>query len=290
MALRVDTFFHQDSSTLSYILSDPDSGEAAIIDPVLDFDYAAGRSHTAFADRLIEHVAHQNLQVKWILETHAHADHLTAAQYLKTKLGGLIAIGQGITKVQRTFQSIFNLHDSLPLDGSDFDHLFYEGDKFSLGDMQGTVLATPGHTNDSLSYVIDGNAFVGDSLFMPDAGTARCDFPGGSAALLYQSVQKLYALGDDIRIYVGHDYQPQGRALAYMATVAEHKAHNIHISAKTSEAVFVQTRQTRDVTLAVPRLIVPSIQVNIRAGKWPEPEDNGQIYLKVPVNMLGQKP
>ncbi|MBT1065749.1 MBL fold metallo-hydrolase [Bowmanella sp. Y26] len=287
MALHVETFFHQDSSTLSYVIYDPHSGEAAIIDPALDFDYASGRSHTAFADSLISYVETQGLQLKWILETHAHADHLTAAQYLKSKLGGVIAIGKGIAKVQHTFQGIFNLHDSLQTDGSDFDHLFDEGDNFCLGDIQGKVLATPGHTNDSLSYVIDGNAFVGDSLFMPDAGTARCDFPGGSAALLYQSVQKLYALGDDMRIYVGHDYQPEGRALAYMATVAEHKAHNVHISSDTSEATFVHRRQSRDATLAVPRLIVPSIQVNIRAGKWPEAEDNGQVYLKVPVNLLG---
>lgn len=288
MTLHVETFFHQDSSTLTYVIHDPHSLEAAIIDPALDFDYASGRSQTAFADSLIDYVEAQHLRVKWILETHAHADHLTAAQYLKSQLGGKIAIGQGIAKVQHTFQGIFNLHDSLQTDGSDFDHLFSEGDHFFLGDIQGQVLATPGHTNDSLSYVIDGNAFVGDSLFMPDAGTARCDFPGGSAALLYHSVQKLYALGDDTRIYVGHDYQPEGRALAYMATVAEHKAHNIHISSETSEADFVHKRQTRDATLAVPRLIVPSIQVNIRAGKWPAAEDNGQVYLKVPVNLLGR--
>lgn len=290
MAIQVEAFFHQDTSTLSYIVYDQDSKEAAIIDPVLDFDYASGQTATNFAQQLLDFVSKQHLSLKWILETHAHADHLTAAQYIKQQVGGQIAIGGGITKVQDTFQKIYNLAGSIKTDGSDFDRLFSEGDTFNLGVYTGQVLATPGHTNDSLSYVIDGHAFVGDSLFMPDAGTARCDFPGGSAAILFQSVQKLYALPDDTLIYVSHDYQPNGRELAYVASVAEHKSTNVHINTNTQEAEFIQVRQTRDATLGMPHLILPSIQVNIRAGHFPDAEDNGVSYLKLPVNLVGRKP
>lgn len=288
MSLKVQAFFHQDTSTLSYLIFDAEQKEAAIIDPALDFDYAAGHTSTEFADQLIQAVAEKQLTLKWILETHAHADHLTAAQHIRAKLGGKIAIGSGITKVQENFQRLFNLGDTQDVQGLDFDHLFAEGDTFSVGRFQGRVITTPGHTNDSLTYLIDGNAFVGDSLFMPDAGTARCDFPGGNAELLFESVQKLYALGDDTRIYVCHDYQPEGRELRYMATVAEHKASNIHINASTSVEEFVQKREKRDKTLGMPRLIIPSIQVNIRAGELPPAEDNGVHYMKVPVNLLGK--
>ncbi|MDF2180084.1 MBL fold metallo-hydrolase [Aliiglaciecola sp. CAU 1673] len=286
MNLQVRAFFHTQTSTLTYVIHDPLTLEAAVIDPVLDFDGASGRSGTSFADQVIEYVLATKLHLKWILETHAHADHLTGAQHVKARLGGQIAIGCGITQVQSTFQDIFNLGDSLNTDGRDFDHLFEEGDSFSLGQIEGRVLATPGHTNDSLSYVIDGNAFVGDSLFMPDAGTARCDFPGGSARTLFQSVQKLYALGDDVRIHVCHDYQPGGREMAYVATVREHKKANIHIKADTLEQDFVQKRESRDKTLDMPKLIIPSLQVNIRAGHWPAPETNGVVYLKLPINRL----
>lgn len=287
MSLQVQAFFHQDTSTLSYLIFDEQAKEAAIIDPALDFDYAAGHTDTAFADKLINAVEEKQLSLKWILETHAHADHLTAAQHIRAKLGGKIAIGVGITQVQRTFQGLFNLGSAQNTEGKDFDQLFAQGDTFTIGRYQGVVISTPGHTNDSLTYLIDGNAFVGDSLFMPDAGTARCDFPGGSAELLFESVQKLYALDDDTRIFVCHDYQPQGRELRYVATVAEHKANNIHINAATTVEEFVQKRQQRDKTLGMPRLIIPSIQVNIRAGALPVAEDNGIHYLKVPVNLLG---
>lgn len=284
MSIQVHAFYHHQSGTLSYLLQEMNSAEAAIIDPVMDFDYSAGHSHFEFADQLVHYVQQHQLQLRWILETHAHADHLSAAQYIKQQLGGQIAIGQGITKVQQTFSEIFNLQGQLNTDGSDFDQLFNDGDEFYLGEEKGVVMATPGHTNDSLSYLIDGNAFVGDSLFMPDAGTARCDFPGGSAATLYASVKRLYQLPDTTRIYIGHDYQPNDRELRYMATVAEHKVNNIHIQADTDEQQFVAVRQKRDATLAVPDLIIPSIQVNIRAGNFPPPEDNGQLYLKVPIN------
>lgn len=287
MTLQVQAFFHHQTSTLTYVIHDPSTLEAAVIDPVLDFDGASGRVSTVFIDQVLDYLMAGKMQLKWILETHAHADHLTGAQHVKAKMGGRIAIGRGITQVQRTFQRIFNLGHNLDPDGRDFDHLFDDGDTFYLGQIEGRVLATPGHTNDSLSYVIDGNAFVGDSLFMPDAGTARCDFPGGSAYTLYHSVQKLYALGDHVRIYVGHDYQPNGRALAYVATVGEHKKANIHIRAGTEEQEFVQKRQQRDQSLAMPNLIIPSLQVNIRAGHWPPAEDNGVVYLKLPINRLG---
>ncbi|ALS97877.1 MBL fold metallo-hydrolase [Lacimicrobium alkaliphilum] len=287
MSLQVQAFFHQDTSTLSYLVFDEQAREAAIIDPALDFDYAAGHTNTEFADQLIQAVKDNELSLKWILETHAHADHLTAAQHIRAQLGGKIAIGSGITKVQENFQRLFNLGDKQDVQGRDFDHLFAEGDTFTVGRFHGRVITTPGHTNDSLTYLIGGNAFVGDSLFMPDAGTARCDFPGGSAELLFESVQKLYALDDDTRIYVCHDYQPEGRSLRYVATVAEHKANNIHINKDTTVEEFVQKRNKRDKTLGMPRLIIPSIQVNIRAGELPPAENNGVHYLKVPVNLLG---
>ncbi|WP_416305893.1 MBL fold metallo-hydrolase [Neptunicella sp. SCSIO 80796] len=287
MSVQVEAFFHQHTSTLSYVVYDQDSKYAAVIDPVLDFDYASGHTDTRFAEQLLDFLDSRQLRLQWILETHAHADHLTAAQYVKAKAGGRIAIGGGITKVQSTFQKIYNLADSIQTDGSDFDLLFNEGDTFRLGNSTGQILATPGHTNDSLTYLIDGHAFVGDSLFMPDAGTARCDFPGGSAATLFQSVKKLYQLPDETLIYVSHDYQPNGRELKFVASVAEHKQANVHINAETAEAEFIQIRQTRDATLGMPNLIMPSIQVNIRAGHFPKPEDNGVSYLKLPVNGLG---
>ncbi|MDN4500799.1 MBL fold metallo-hydrolase [Alteromonadaceae bacterium BrNp21-10] len=289
MSVQVEGFYHEDTSTLSYVVFDAVSAEAAVIDPVMDFDYASGHSHFESADSLIAFLANKKLQLKWILETHAHADHLSAAQYIKQHCGGKIAIGQGIVQVQKTFADIYHLGKTLNTDGSDFDHLFNEGDTFTLGEFSGRVIATPGHTNDSLTYLIEGNAFVGDSLFMPDAGTARCDFPGGSAEVLYQSVQKLYQLPDDTRLYVSHDYQPDDRELRFVATVAEHKQSNIHISANTAVSEFSQKRQTRDATLDMPRLIIPSIQVNIRAGRFPEPEQNGVSYLKLPINYFGQK-
>lgn len=286
MALHVQHFFHQDSSTFSYIVYDAQSLECAVIDPVLDFDYAAGRTSTDSAERISTFIETNSLTLRWIFETHAHADHLSAAQVIKKHHDAPIAIGEGITQVQKHFASVFNLQQTQDVKGADFDRLLADGDQWMLGDYTGIVMRTPGHTNDSVSYIIDGKAFVGDTIFMPDGGTARCDFPGGSAALLYQSVQKLYALGDDTQIYVCHDYQPGGREYAFVASVAEHRQNNIHINDQISEREFIALREARDQTLGMPRLIIPSIQINIKAGMMPIPEENAISYIKVPLNAL----
>ncbi len=287
MSVQVKSFFHQPTSTLTYVVFDLQQGDAAVIDPALDYDAASGRTSLDFIDEIIGFIHKQKLNLKWILETHAHADHLTASQYLQQQLGGKIAIGEGIQGIQAHFARVFNFTgDNLPK-AEDFDKLFTAHETFMLGEYEVEVIPTPGHTNDSVSYLVDGKAFVGDSLFMPDAGTARCDFPGGDANVLFDSVQRLYALGDQVEIYTGHDYQPGGRALQYMATVAQHKASNIHIDATTDKTTFVASRQARDATLGLPKLIVQSIQVNIRAGQFPVAEDNGVSYLKTPLNLLG---
>ncbi len=281
----IKAFFHANSSTLTYVLSDPGSGEAAVIDPVMNFDASSGQVSWPNAEQIIEYVKSQRLEVKWILETHAHADHISGAQYIKQHLGGEIAIGRGICQVQKTFKNVFNLEADFAVDGSQFDHLLDDGETLALGSLTIEVLNTPGHTNDSVTYVVGKNAFVGDTLFMPDSGTARCDFPGGDAELLYDSVQRIYALGDDVTIWVCHDYQPNDRALNYKATVAEHKAANIHVNQNTGKNAFVEVRQTRDATLAVPKLLYPSVQVNIRAGHLPKPEANGSTYIKLPIKL-----
>ncbi|MDP2715325.1 MBL fold metallo-hydrolase [Rheinheimera sp.] len=282
--LHIEMFFDPDSSTFSYVVADNSSGSAAVIDPVLNYDAAAGSVSTADADKMLAYIAANNLRVEWILETHAHADHLSAAHYLHAKTGAPVAIGEGIKKVQQTFKLVFNLgDDELQAKGDYFDKLFADNESFRIGNLTAQVINTPGHTNDSVSYLIEGNLFVGDSLFMPDAGTARCDFPGGDAHILYRSIQRIYQLPDATQIYMCHDYQPNGRQLKYQTSVAEQKAQNIHVNAGTAEQEFVQKREARDKTLAVPRLIYPSVQVNIRAGQLPKAESNGVSYIKIPL-------
>ncbi|MDJ0630226.1 MAG: MBL fold metallo-hydrolase [Rhodobacter sp.] len=283
----VTAFFDEATNTVSYVVRDPQGRSCAVIDSVLDFDYASGRTDTASADEVIAFIRENGLEVAWILETHVHADHLSAAPYLQQKLGGQIGIGGNIRIVQDTFGKVFNEGTEFQRDGSQFDRLFEEGDSFHIGQLRGDVLHTPGHTPACLTYVIGDAAFVGDTLFMPDFGTARCDFPGGSAQDLYNSIQKILALPDATRIFVGHDYKAPGREdYAWESTVGEQKAKNVHVGAGASVDTFVEMRQARDAQLAMPRLIVPSLQVNMRAGQMPEPEDNGTVYLKVPVNKL----
>ena len=286
-SIDIAAFFDEDTSTISYLVSDPDSRMAAIVDSVLDYDHAAGRTATTQADRIVDRVRAQGLTVTWILETHAHADHLSAAPYLQERLGGKIGIGEKITVVQDTFGKVFNEGTRFQRDGSQFDRLFKEGDRFEIGVLQGRVLHTPGHTPACLTYVIGDAAFVGDTLFMPDFGTARADFPGGSAEALYASIQKILALPDETRIFVGHDYKAPGRdTFAWETTVAEQKALNVHVGGGATAEDFVRMREARDATLDMPKLIIPSIQVNMRAGQMPEPDDSGKRFLKVPVNEL----
>jgi len=289
MTPNVTAFFDPATNTVSYVVTDPNGSAAAIIDSVLDFDYASGQTDTASADRIINYTQEQGLRIDWILETHVHADHLSAAPYLQDRVGGKIGIGTEITTVQDTFGKVFNEGTAFQRDGSQFDALFHEGDTFQIGQMRGDVLHTPGHTPACLTYVIGDAAFVGDTLFMPDFGTARCDFPGGSAANLYDSVQKILALPDETRIFVGHDYLTADRTEhAWETTVGEQKAANVHIGQGATRNDFVEMREARDATLAMPKLIIPSLQVNMRAGNMPEPDDDGDVYLKVPVNKLGK--
>ena len=282
--LHIEMFFDADSSTFSYVVVDTGSACAAIIDPVLNYDAAGGEVTTDDADKILAYIAANKLNVQWILETHAHADHLSAADYLHRKTGAPVAIGEGIKKVQQTFKLVFNLGDDELLAKGDYFHkLFADNEHFNIGSLTARVLNTPGHTNDSVSYLIAGNLFVGDSLFMPDSGTARCDFPGGDAHILYRSIQRIYQLPDETKIYMCHDYQPGGRELKYQTSVAEQKAQNIHVKADTPEQEFVQKREARDKTLAVPRLIYPAVQVNIRGGQLPKAADNGVSYIKIPL-------
>lgn len=283
----VHAFFDEATNTLTYLVREPEGRACAVIDSVLDFDYASGRTDTRSADAVIAFIRDQGLDLHWILETHVHADHLSAAPYIQERLGGRIGIGAQITTVQETFGKIFNEGTRFQRDGSQFDRLFGEGDSLMIGQLRGDVMHTPGHTPACLTYVFGDAAFVGDTLFMPDFGTARCDFPGGSAEAMFESVQRILALPDETRIFVGHDYKAPGRdAYAWETTVGEQKARNIHVGAGRTKEDFVTLRTTRDATLAMPRLIIPSLQVNMRAGHMPEPEDNGTSYLKVPINGL----
>jgi glyoxylase-like metal-dependent hydrolase (beta-lactamase superfamily II) len=284
MSVQVRPFFHAATNTWTYVVADMATRGAAIIDPALDFDVRSGRAKTVAADELIAHVRAEQLAVEWILETHAHADHLTAAPYLQEQLGGRIAIGEGIRSVQATFKRVLNLEAAFAADGSQFDHLFRDGETFRVGSVEARVIATPGHTNDSVTYVIGDAAFVGDSIFMPDGGTARCDFPGGDARLLYASIQRLFALPATTRIFVCHDYAPGGREYRCETTVSEERAANIHVRDGVSVDEFVTMRTTRDAKLDVPNLLYPAVQVNIRAGRFPPPEANGCAYLKIPVS------
>ena len=281
----VTHFFDEPTNTFSYVVQDPDSSACAIIDSVLDFDYAAGRTDIRSANQIIAFVREKRLEVAWILETHVHADHLSAAPYLHEQLGGKTGIGAHIVEVQEIFGKAFNAGTEFARDGSQFDALFNEGDTFTIGSLEGRVLHTPGHTPACLTYVIGDAAFVGDTLFMPDYGTARCDFPGGDARTLYHSIQKVLSLPEQTRLFLCHDYKAPGRELfQHETSVAEQRKTNVHVHDGISEEEFVKMRTERDATLGMPRLIIPSVQVNMRAGELPPAEDNGQVYLKVPIN------
>ena len=287
MSPIVKAFFDDATNTVSYVVRDPNGQACAVIDSVLDYDPAAGRTTTVSADAIIDWITEQELTVAWILESHVHADHLSAAPYLQDKLGGKIGISDQITVVQHTFGKIFNEGTKFQRDGSQFDALFEDGDSIHVGQLRVDVLKTPGHTPACLTYVVGDAAFVGDTLFMPDFGTARCDFPGGSATDLFNSIQKILALPDETRIFVGHDYKAPGRdEFAWETTVGEQKALNIHIGADRPMEDFIAMRSARDAKLGMPRLILPSLQTNMRAGHFPEPEDNGKRYFKVPINEI----
>jgi glyoxylase-like metal-dependent hydrolase (beta-lactamase superfamily II) len=281
----IQSFFDPATFTVSHVVSDPVSLRAAIIDSVLDYDPKSGRTSHASADRLIDCLRTQGLQLDWLLETHAHADHLSASAYLKEKLGGTVAIGRPICAVQSVFKKIFNSSD-LDTSGADFDRLLDDGDCFMIGELEVRIMQTPGHTPACLTFVIGEDAFIGDTLFMPDYGSARCDFPGGDATTLYRSIRKILALPPSMRLHLCHDYPPAGREPAWVTSVAEQREKNIHVHDGIDEAGFVSMREARDQTLAMPVLILPAVQVNIRAGKLPAPEDNGVSYLKIPINLL----
>lgn len=282
----VKAFFDEATFTVSYVVSDPATRRAAIIDPVLDYDPNSGRTSTTSADQMSEYIRESDLAIDWILETHVHADHLTAAPYFKERHGGQTAIGSDVMSVQNTFKRIFNI-DDLAIDGSQFDRLFSDGDAFKIGDIGAHVIATPGHTPACVTYVIGDSAFVGDTLFMPDFGTARTDFPGGDAAQLYASIQNILALPDDTRLFMCHDYKAPGRdQFAWETTVQEQRDKNIHINKNVSEQEFVTLREGRDSQLGMPRLLLPAIQVNIRAGALPDAESNGVRYLKIPIDAV----
>ena len=283
----VEAFFDEATNTVSYVAVDAATGNCAVIDSVLDFDPVSGRTDRHSADRMIEFVRARGLTTEWVLETHVHADHLSAAPYVKAQLGGKLAIGQGITVVQNVFGKIFNAGTEFQRDGSQFDHLFADGEAFHLGTIAATAMHTPGHTPACMTYLIGDAAFVGDTLFMPDFGTARCDFPGGDAGQLYRSIRRLFALPDQTRLFLCHDYKAPGRTeYRWETTVGEEKRHNVHVHEGITEDEFVAMRTARDRTLGMPKLILPSVQVNMRAGQMPPPEDDGRQYLKIPVDLL----
>lgn len=280
----VQSFFDHATSTVTHVVSAGPGSACAIIDSVLDYDPKSGRTSTGSADAVLAYVRGQELRVEWLLETHAHADHLSAAPYLAEQLGAPIAIGTDIRTVQHAFAGIFNIHPRMPEDGSQFDHLFRADETFSIGRLEARAMHVPGHTPADMAYYIGDAVFVGDSLFMPDLGTARCDFPGGSAHLMYQSVRRILALPPATRLFMCHDYPPEGREARWETTVAEQRASNVHLRDGVTEAQFVELRTKRDATLDMPTLILPAIQVNINAGRLPEPEENGVRYLKIPLN------
>lgn len=282
----VASFFDPDTWTVSHVVHEKEGDACAIVDAVLDYDARSGRTRTTSADKLAAFVHENKLRVAWILETHAHADHLSAAHYLRGKLGGKIAIGAAITQVQATFKRIFNLEPGFQADGRQFDHLLQDGETLAVGALQVLALSVPGHTPACMAYLIGDVVLVGDTLFMPDVGTARCDFPGGDAAALYRSVRRLLSLPPETRLFMCHDYPPEGRSPVWETTVAEQRANNIHVHDGVSEDEFVKMRTARDATLDMPTLILPSVQVNIRAGEMPPAEDNGVSYLKIPLNAL----
>jgi glyoxylase-like metal-dependent hydrolase (beta-lactamase superfamily II) len=286
MKPNIEAFFEPVTATLSYVVYDEPGGHAAVVDAVLDFDPKSGRTSTESADRLLDFIAARGLTLDWILETHAHADHLSAARHVKRRAGGRIAIGERIRQVQGAFKKIFNLEPEFRLDGSQFDHLFAEDETFRIGKLEGRVLFVPGHTPADAAYQVGDAVFVGDTMFMPDVGTARCDFPGGSAHTLYRSARRLLALPEETRLLVCHDYPPAGRGPRWETTVREERAQNIHVRDGVTEDQFVAMRTARDATLDMPVLLLPSVQVNVRAGEMPPAEANGVSYLKIPVNAL----
>ena len=287
MGPQVKAFFDPQTNTISYVVRDPNGHAAAVIDSVLDFDHASGTTQTSSADKIIDYAKEEALDIQWLLESHVHADHLSAAPYIQEKLGGKIGIGNNITLVQDTFGKVFNEGTEFQRDGSQFDQLFNHGDVFHIGQMRVDVLHTPGHTPACLTYVIEDAAFVGDTLFMPDFGTARCDFPGGSSQTLYESIQKILALNDETKIFVGHDYKAPGRdEYSWETTVGEQRRKNVHIGGDVKADAFVKLRDERDAKLAMPKLIVPSLQINMRAGNMPPPDEHGDVFLKLPINKL----
>ncbi|MFA5581497.1 MAG: MBL fold metallo-hydrolase [Paracoccaceae bacterium] len=283
---EVKAFFDEATNTISYVVKDPSSNAIAIVDSVMDIDYAAGRITYDHADQIIAYVQENDLKVEWLIETHVHADHLSAAPYIQQKLGGKIGIGENITIVQETFGKVFNEGTEFQRDGSQFDRLFKDGDTYTIGNMSVTVMHTPGHTPACMTHVMGNATFVGDTLFMPDGGSARADFPGGDAATLYDSIQKVLALPDDMRLFMCHDYGPNGRDIEWETTVGAEKEHNIHVGGNATKEEFVKFRTERDATLDMPKLIIPSLQVNMRAGELPPADKDGKTFLKVPINEL----
>ena len=283
---EIRAFFDHNSNTVSYVVTDPAMKKAAIIDSVLDFDYASGTISYNHADMIIDYVVSENIDVEWLIETHVHADHLSAAPYIQQKLGGKIGISERISEVQTVFGKVFNAGTEFERDGSQFDQLFADVDQYKVGELEAVAIATPGHTPACMVHLIGDAVFVGDTLFMPDGGTARADFPGGDARTLYQSIQKILALPDETRMFVCHDYAPNGREFLWETTVGTQRANNIHVGNNANEDSFVEMREKRDASLAMPRLIIPSIQVNMRAGHMPDAEENGATYLKVPIQGL----
>ena len=286
MSLHIESFFDNATCTATHIVYDKEGGHAAVIDPVLEYDHKSGRTKTDLADELIGFLRNKNLQLQWILETHAHADHLSSAHYLRDQLGGKIAIGEHIDQVQKVFKKLFHLDDSFLVNGSQFDYLFKEDEEFLIGTLKAKALFVPGHTPADMAYHIEDAVFTGDTLFMPDVGTARCDFPGGDAHQLFRSIQKLLQFPAETRLFICHDYPPNGRQVAMQTTVAEQKKNNIHVRDGIDEESFVAMRKKRDATLDMPLLILPSVQINIRAGEFPAPEKDGVSYLKIPLNQL----
>jgi glyoxylase-like metal-dependent hydrolase (beta-lactamase superfamily II) len=286
MTAQIQAFFDPRTSTVTYVVADPATRRAAVVDPVLDYDFKSGRTSTASADQVVAWVREQNLQLDWILETHAHADHLSAARHIQQQLGGRIAIGEHIREVQATFKKLFNLERGFLPDGSQFEHLFRDGEVFRIGGLEAKALHVPGHTPADMAYLVGDAVFVGDTMFMPDVGTARADFPGGDARQLYRSMRRLLELPPQTAIYVCHDYPPASREPRWKTSVAEQRASNIHVRDGVSEDEFVRMRQARDATLEMPTLILPSIQVNVRGGRLPPPDDNGIAYLRIPLNAL----
>ena len=284
---NVTPFFDETTNMVSYVVADPDTNKCAIIDSLLDYDASSGRTGTKSVDRLIKYVEQSKLTVNWIIDTHVHADHLTAAPYVRDVLGGRTAIGENIVRVQKIYGEIFNEGQTFHTDGSQFDHLFKDGETYTVGNINARAIYTPGHTPACMSHLIGDALFVGDTLFMPDSGTARCDFPGGDAQILYRSIHKLFDLPNETRAFMCHDYKAAGRdEFAWESTISEQKEKNIHVNRSINEREFIEMRTVRDAKLSMPKLLLPSVQVNMRAGNFPEPEANGKQYLKVPINTV----